>query len=99
MNKCLKFMHKMEAVIASCMAMCDGMRKSAKQSKVTCFSLLSLPSPCTLSFSPSDTFQPETHTSFQETPAHIFVPSGHLFTYYQVSCVVVPVTPFFSIRS
>jgi hypothetical protein len=78
MNKCLKCMHKMEAVIALRMAMCEDLRKPAKQSKVTSFSLLSLPSPRTLSFSPSHNFQPETHTSFQETPTHIFVPSGHL---------------------
>jgi hypothetical protein len=98
-NRCLKFVHKMEVMIASCMAVCEDMRKPAKKSKVTSFSLLSLPSPCALSFSPSDNFRPETRTSFQETPTHIFVPRDQLFTCYQVSCVVVPITPFFSIRS
>jgi len=63
MNKCLKFMHKIEVMIASCMAVCEDMRKPAKKSKVTSFNLLSLPSPCTLLFSPSDNFWPETHHS------------------------------------
>ena len=85
-NKCLKFMYKMEVMIASCMAVCEDMHKPAKKSKVTSFSLLSLPSPCTLSFSPSDNFQSETHASFQETPTHIcaswsfiYILSGFVF--------------------
>lgn len=83
MNKCPKYMHKLEAVMASCMEMCEDMRKPAKQSKISSLSLLSLLSPCTLPFSHSDNFRPETYTLFQETPTHIFVPSDHLFIYYR----------------
>lgn len=80
--------------MASCMEMCEDMRKPAKQS----FSLLSHPSPCFLTFSHSDNYLPETHTSFQETPTHTFVSIDLLLT-YQVLCVMVPVTPFFPVRS
>lgn len=71
MNKCRKFMRRMEAVIASCMAMCEDMWKPAKKYKVTSFSFPSLPSPYTLSFSPSDNFRPETHHSKKHQ--HIFL--------------------------
>jgi len=96
MNKCLKFVHKMEAVIASCMVMCEGMWKPAKQSRSP-FSVFYRSHHHALCCSVPLQL-PARNTSFQETPTHIFVPSGHLFT-YQVSCVVLPVTPIFSIRS